>query len=110
MWSSQSCSEFEEFRILQKGDYFYYFCFVVIQITVSFTFNSKVLLKEMPDIDKMNAQNKVAVICCPDIPLPDVILRSTDIQPETGSDVVAEVIETTEITPEGSMPPTANVE
>jgi hypothetical protein len=68
------------------------------------------LLKEMPDIDKMNAQNKVVVICCPDIPLPDIIPRSTDIQPETGSDVVAEVIETTETTSEGSMPPTANVE
>jgi hypothetical protein len=66
----------------------------------------------MPDIDKMNAQNKVAVICCPDIPLPDIIPRSTDIQPETGSNVVAEVIETieTEISSEGSMPPTANVE
>jgi hypothetical protein len=64
----------------------------------------------MPDIDKMNAQNKVAVICCPDIPLPDIIPRSTDIQPETGNDVVAEVIETTETTYEGSMPPTANVE
>lgn len=83
---------------------------VIIQIIVGFTLILEFLLKEMPDIDKMNAQNKVVVICCPDIPLPDIIPRSTDIQPETGSDVVAEVIETTETTSEGSMPPTANVE
>jgi hypothetical protein len=66
----------------------------------------------MPDIDKMNAQNKVVVICCPGIPLPDFIPRSNDIQPETGSNAVAEVTGTieTEISSEGSMPPTANVE
>ena len=50
MWSSQSCLEFEEFRILQKGDYLLflsgynpnpncYFWVVIIQIIVGFTFN-----------------------------------------------------------------------
>jgi hypothetical protein len=34
----------------------------------------------MPDIDKMNAQNKVVVICCPDIPLPDIMPPTANVE------------------------------